>query len=103
MEEHCVKICLKLSEEYGTADEVESIHELSDVFAAAIEENKSGEFDGDEFGGGECTLFMYGPDADRLFESIREPLAASNFAHGGYVIKCYGPPHDGVREVRIDL
>ena len=103
MEEHCVKVYLKLSNENGTSEEMDAIHELSDALEEAIEENEAGEFDGDEFGGGECTLYMYGPDADKLFETIRKPLKASPLAKSGYVLKRYGPPADGVKEVRVDL
>lgn len=92
MAEHCVKVVLKLSDdEHGTSEERDSIHGLSDALEASIEEYDAGEFDGDEFGGGECTLYMYGTDADRLFEAIRRPLFASPLARGGHVIKRYGP------------
>jgi hypothetical protein len=103
MEEQCVKVCLELSSESGDPKEMDAIHELSDVLEEAIEKSEAGEFDGDEFGGGECTLYMYGPDADKLFEAIRKPLMSSPLAKGGYVLKRYGPPADGVKEVRIDL
>jgi hypothetical protein len=104
MAEHCVKIYLKLTDgNFGTAEEVKSIHALSDTLEAAIANNNAGEFDGDEFGGGECTLYMYGVDADSLFEAIKEPLLASPLSKGGHVIKRYGPPNDSVKEVRIEL
>jgi hypothetical protein len=47
----------------------------------AIEEAAAGEFDGDEFGDGKCVLFMYGPDADRLFGVI-ETVAEDCFCGG---------------------
>lgn len=103
MAEHCVKICLKVSGEYGSQGEIETIHEFSDTLERLIDEHGVGEFDGDEFGGGECTLYMYGPDADRLFEVIQKPLEGFPLARGGHVVKRYGPPEDGVKEVRIDL
>src|SRR3954464_8607688 len=103
MNEHCVRIFLKLSEDYGTEKEMEAIHELSDALEDAIELHKVGEYDGDEFGGGECTLYMYGPDADKLYKAIEKPLRKSRLARGGYVLKRYGPPEDGIREVRVDL
>lgn len=103
MEEHCVKVYLKLSNEYGTPEEIEAIHELSDALEEAIQESGAGEFDGDEFGGGECTLYMYGPDADKLFEAIRKSLKSSPAATGGYALKRYGPPKEGVKEARVEL
>lgn len=97
MAEHCVKIVLKLSDEFGSEDEIEAVHDFSDKLEELIEEHAVGEFDGDEFGGGECTLYMYGADADHLFEVISEPLQKFPLARGGHVIKQYGPPADGVK------
>jgi hypothetical protein len=103
MAEHCVKVILTLSNgQHGTTEEVKSIHALSDDLKAAIAKHEAGAFDGDEFGGGECTLYMYGPDADRLFDAIRQPLAASPLSRGGYAIKRFGPPGQG-KQVRVDL
>jgi hypothetical protein len=102
--EHCVQVFLKLSGgKFGTSEEVKAVHALSDVLKLAIEEHKAGEFDGDEFGDGVARLFMYGPDADALFDAIKHPLLASPLASGGYAIKRYGPPEDGIKKVRIEL
>jgi hypothetical protein len=103
MDEHCIKICLNLSSEFGSAKEIEAIHDFSDTLEEVIEKQAVGEFDGDEFGGGTCTLYMYGPDADRLFEAVSDPLQKFSLARNGHVIKRYGPPADGIKEVRIDL
>jgi hypothetical protein len=103
MPEHCVQVVLPLSSEHGSSNEVESIHELTDEIADAIEEHEAGEFDGDEFGGSICRLYMYGPDADKLFDAIKRLLLASPLSKGGHAIKRYGPPEDGVKEVRVDF
>ena len=44
-------------------------HQLSD----AIENSSAGEFDGDEWGGETCTIYMYGPSAERLL-SVTWPI-----------------------------
>src|SRR6185503_9700926 len=103
MSEHCVQVVLPLSSEHGSSSQVEDIHELTDKLADAIDERKAGEFDGDEFGDGICRLYMYGPDADKLFDAIKRPLLASRLSKGGHAIKRYGPPEDGVKEVRVDF
>ena len=105
MAEHAVIAHLKLSDEgLGTDDEVEAFHELSDQLAEVIEEHEAGEFDGDEFGGGECVLFMYGPDADALFAAIEPLLRALPLAKGAWVIKRYGDASDpNAKEVSIRL
>src|SRR5690349_7648988 len=103
MEEHCVKVYLKLSEGYGTVEERNAIRKLSKILEHSIQLCDAGELDGDEFGGGRCVLWMYGPDADRLFEAIRDVLAANALARGGYAVKRYGAPKEGVRKETIEL
>jgi hypothetical protein len=100
--DECVKLCVRLSDdEYGSAAERDAVHEFTDKLAAAIEEHHAGEFDGDEFGEGECMLFMYGPSADRLFDVIEPLLKGWEPLKGGYAIKRYGAP--GSHSVRIDF
>ena len=105
MGEHAVLAYLKLSDaEFGTADERDSIHALSDRLEEAISDAGAGEFDGDEFGDGQCILFMYGPDADAIFSAIERILRESPHSRGGYVIKRYGEATDPTaKEVRVDL
>jgi len=76
--------------EYGSQDERDSIHRFTNRLDEQIRQSGAGVFDGDEFGNGEGALFMYGPDANKLF-SVIEPLL-QNWAplRGGYVIKRYG-------------
>jgi len=55
-------------------------------------------------GGCGFVLFMYGPDADRLFNVTSRRLRASRLAKGGWVVKRYGAVDDDrAREVRINL
>lgn len=90
--------------EYGTNEEQDSIHELGARLERCIADAGAGEFDGEEFGAGGCTLYMYGPDADRLFAAVEASLRASRHAKGSFVQKRYGPAGDpSVREVRIEL
>lgn len=96
---------LELSDdEFGTREEREAIHRLTSELERAIESADAGEFDGDEFGAGACTLYMYGSDADRLFAAVESALRASPLARGGYAIKRYGEAADpSSREVRVEL
>lgn len=60
------------------------------------------EFDGDEFGQGECVLFLYGPDADGRISAIKPLLESSQIASRGYAIKRYGDARDPqARTVRV--
>ena len=75
--EHAVIVHFKLSDdEHGTVVERESVFALEDELERAIEGMAAGEFDGNEFGGGEAVLYAYGPDADALFEVMEAPLRA---------------------------
>ena len=103
--EHAVVVYLKLSDaKFGTPEDRASIHRLSASLESAINTAAVGDFDGDEFGKGECALFMYGPDADRLFATIEPIVRASRHAQGARAIKRYGPAQDpSSRRVQIDL
>lgn len=102
--EHAVIVHFSLTgDEYGTEDEREALHRLTDSLEARIEANRAGEYDGDEFGGGEGVLYCYGPDADRLF-SVIEADVRSFPARPAFAILRYGPADDrAAQERRIDL
>lgn len=55
-------------------------------------------------GGGECVLYMYGPDADLLFAAVEPVLKSSALASGGWAVKRYGEASDpGANEVNVRL
>jgi hypothetical protein len=101
--EQAVIVYLRLGDDgFGSPEEREVLQALEDQMQQAIEEASAGEFDGDEFGGGRCVLFMYGPDADRLYRLIEPLLKNAPAAAGGYAIKRYGKARDpSSREVRV--
>lgn len=70
---------------YGTHREREAIHRLTDRFDTLLAASGSGEFDGDEFGEGECALFMYGDNPEAMYESISATLQESPIVSGGRV------------------
>jgi hypothetical protein len=101
--EQAVIVHLRLSDEgVGSFEEREALGALQEQMAEAIDNATAGEFDGDEFGAGECVLYMYGPEADRLFSVIEPLLKNCPLASGGYAIKRYGEVDDlTVEEVRV--
>ena len=103
--EHAVIARLSLRENpFGSEREREIIADLAGELQHAIKDNNVGEFDGEEFGGGLCVLYMYGPDADRLFSVVEPILKASPLARGGLAIKRYGEASDaGATEIRVQL
>ena len=90
------------SGDMGDAEERKHILELENQLSAAIKESKAGEFDGDEFGKGVCTIYMYGPSAERLFSVARPILKNSRPPAGSYLIKRYGKPGSKQDRVAID-
>ncbi len=89
---------------YGSSD-LSPLFQLEGRLEAAISAARVGEFDGNEIAadGSEGTLYMYGPDADRLFQAVQEVLQSASFMDGATVTLRYGPPEDGVREVTRQL
>lgn len=75
--EHAVILHYALSDEdHGTVEEREAIFALEHRLSELIESQRLGEHDGNEFGGGEATIYCYGPDAQRLFEAIESDVRA---------------------------
>lgn len=102
--EHAVILHYALSDdEHGTVEEREAIFALEDRLARMIESQQLGEHDGNEFGGGEATIYCYGPDAGRLFAAL-EPEARAFPARPAYAYLRYGDVSDSsAREERVDL
>jgi hypothetical protein len=71
----------------GTSREREEIAAFADQLEAAVTEAGAGEYDGDEFGGGECILFFCGPDIDRLLAVLQPLLRRSPLCRGGHLVR----------------
>ncbi|HEV8574978.1 MAG TPA: hypothetical protein VGR43_09755 [Dehalococcoidia bacterium] len=87
-----------LADNFGEAD-METLYSLEDDLFDRLDGSGAGEFDGNEIGGGEWVLYLYGPDADLLIGTIFPVLEQYDLPSG--VIKRYGEP--GAFEQRIDL
>ena len=99
--EHAVILSIRLGDEPPTEEEQQRMFDLEDEISAAIESAGVGELDGDEWGSGSCTIFLYGPDADRLWDAIAPVLERHPFERGSSAVRRYGPP--GAREDRVSL
>jgi hypothetical protein len=100
MSEHAVIVHFN----YGSTD-LSPLFGLEDQLETAIATAQAGEYDGNEVAadGSDGSLYMYGPDADRLTDVIRPLLQAAPFMKGAKITKRYGPPEDGVREVEVEV
>ena len=86
--------------DYGKTD-LSDLHALEDRLEKAVAQAKVGEFDGHEIAidGSKVVLYMYGPDADKLFETAGPLIRAEKSAKNPKFLLRYGPPGDGVRSV----
>lgn len=98
--EHAVII----SFDYGSSD-LGPLFELEEQLKEAIDAANAGEFDGNEIAlsGSDGSLFMYGPDADRLFEAVWPVLDSTAVIRNIKANLRYGPPEEGVRERTITI
>jgi hypothetical protein len=89
---------------YGSTN-LDLLFALEDRLEAAISTAQVGVYDGNEVAvdGSDGYLYMYGTDADKLFEVVWPILEAESFMQGALITKRYGPPEDGVREENIVL
>jgi len=85
----------------GSDEERQRIHDLEDRLSDAIKRSAAGDFDGDEYGDGYCTIYMYGPSAEVLFSAVKPELKSYHANSGSYALKRYGKP--GSKQDRVPL
>jgi hypothetical protein len=81
----------------------ESLFPLEDELISVLEDSGVGEFDGNEVAldGSAATLYMYGPDAERLFREVEPILRSSTLCRGATVEIRSGDAAAAAREVRL--
>jgi hypothetical protein len=84
---------------------MEPIYELEDKLVTAVSKNKVGEYDGHEIATdyNDAVLYLYGPNAEMLFKTIRPILKSADFLQGAIAKLRFGPPKDGVKEIEIKI
>lgn len=94
-------VVLKLSnKQMGTNEERQEIDAFSDELAAAVEAAGVGEFDGDELGAGECTLFFCGTDLDKMLAVLRPLLKRSPLCRGAQIVRMVPDAHGRMTTLR---
>ena len=76
---------------------------LEDQLIAVIDPDGLGEFDGNEIGPTETTLYMYGPNAAPLVNGIEPVLRASPFCQNAKVVIRLSSPGASVTQALISM
>ena len=89
--------------DYIGSTDLTQLFDLEKKLEVAIDAAKVGELDGNEVAtdGSDGTLYMYGPDADRLFEAVKPVLEGCSFMRGARITLRYGPPGADQRQLVI--
>ncbi len=90
--------------DYGI-EGMEELYNLRDKLESIIEENQLGEYDGHEMATNysDGFLYMYGPNAETLFNGIKDTLEQTDFMKGAKAKLRFGPPEDGVKEITVEI
>lgn len=72
--EQAVIITFLISDEFPNKDEIKIIRTLEDKVESLVTEQNIGDYDGDGCGDGECSLFFYGKEAEKILEAIKPEL-----------------------------
>jgi hypothetical protein len=75
--------------------------DLEDTLIAVVERHQVGEIDGHEIGSSDGTIFLYGPDADLMFEAIEPVLLTHPLCAGARVVLRKGGPGSPQTEVQL--
>jgi hypothetical protein len=75
---------------------------IEDQLSSAVTRDGTGDFDGNEVGQGGATLFMYGPDAERLFRTVEPVLRAYPLCRGARAVIRAGGPGGRERELKLE-
>ncbi len=109
MSEHSVIVTFyNFAEKFWTGElqPLDPLHELEEELVTRLEGKNVGALDGYEIAmdGSDGFLFLYGPDADALYEVIEPALRASAVTQGGHATLRYGAYNTpNVRERYIEI
>ena len=99
-QEQALLLRLRLPE--GQADdETPTIVVLEEAIENALREHRAGEFEGHDLRDGVWTLYLYGTDARRIFESVAEVVRGVRLDSSSHAIMRFG--ERGAREERVPL
>ena len=89
---------------YGLND-LKPFYDLSEKLDSIVEKSGLGEYDGHEMevDKSDGFFYLYGPDAKKLYEVIKDTIENTSFMNGAKIKLRFGPPEDGVGEISFNL
>lgn len=89
---------------YGL-EELDQLYSLEKKLRIIISKNNLGEYDGHEIAidNSDGSLYMYGANAETLFNAIKPTLESIEFMKGAEANLRFGPPATGVKEIEIKI
>lgn len=104
MDEHLVRVHIPIQSDMPTTEEFDRYVDLEDILGDAAVATGVGELDGNEVGGGEYTIWLYGKSAAPLAEVVKAELAKHSLPTGSFLFVRHGGVEDETaREERIHL
>lgn len=102
--EHAVIVHFRYFLTKGEVD-LQPLYKLEDRLENAISSAGVGDYDGNEVAedGSDGFLYMYGPDGNKLFETVKPILKSTKFTKDASVTIRFGPSEDDVKEITIKL
>ena len=94
MDEHLVRLHIPLTSDMPSLEEFDQYAKLEDVLDAAAQKAGAGELDGNEVGGHEFTIWLYGPNGARLAEVMKLCLTDINLPEGSRLFVRHGGVED---------
>jgi hypothetical protein len=94
MDEHLVRLHIPLPNEMPNVEEFDRYSKLEDVLDSAAQKAGAGELDGNEVGGHEFTIWLYGSNGARLAEVIKLCLADIDLPEGSKLFVRHGGVED---------
>ncbi|MCL6220731.1 hypothetical protein [Zunongwangia pacifica] len=84
---------------------MDKLYDLTDKLKKIIVNNQLGEYDGHEIATdySDGFIYMYGSNAEALFNGIKETLEQTDFMKGAKAKLRFGPPEEGIKEITVEI
>lgn len=84
---------------------LEPLHRLEHSLKKIIDQEGVGDYDGHEIAVdySDGFLYMYGPNAETLFKTVRPLLEQIEFMKDATAKLRFGPPENGVKEITVKI